>query len=622
MKHKSASFFARAQAGILAHKILIAVIAVTVIVGGYEIYKAKASEASNVPQYTLTAAHIGTLMQTVSGTGQVSASNQTDILSQVSGTIESINVSVGQAVKKGQLIATIDPTNALTTLQNAKIALAKLTEPAKTTDLSSAKDSVNKSYDDAFNSASSVYLDLPTIMAGMKDLLYGQGTFLSSTQEAFLNSTARADTDAAGMAYDKAAAQYAMTFQEFKGLSRSSPKTDLDTLYRDTYTTIKLVADATSKAQSAVAYITSNQPSYMSKDASTVASNLNTWSNQANSDASSMLGAQSAITSAQNSLTNLTAAPDTYDLQSAQDTLAQAERTYAEYFIRAPYDGIIGRIPVSVFGQAGGSTAIATIVGQQKIASISLNEVDAAKVVVGQKVNITFDAIDSLNATGTVSEVDQIGTVTSGVVSYGVKIIINTDDARIKPGMSVNTSIITKEDDNVLLVPSAAVKTQTGRSYVQTFDRSVLTSMLPNGGNQTASGTSRFAGSTGSFASSTGSSGTGSSTPLGTGSTTRSFSGTAGARAGAASLTISSSVPPQNTVVTTGDSDDTNTVILSGLTPGQLVVTRTATGASATSAAAPSLLQSIGGGNRTGGTGAARPAGGGGAAVGGVRIGG
>lgn len=627
MKKRHHSYFTKFKAGLAAHKILWTVIVVTLIVGGYEISRARAAAALNVPEYTLAAAHVGMLQQTVSGTGQVSASNQTDIQSQVSGTIESINVSVGQSVKQGQLIATIDPTNALTSLENAKLSLAKLQEPAKETDLSNAKNSVAVSYNNAFDAASSAYLDLPNIMNGLKDLLFGQTGFLSNQKSSFLSPTATTYRDAAEQSYNDAVTKYASSLNEFKGLSRSSDSASLAQMYADTYATMKSVADAASKAQTAVTYITTTAPDYDPKDSASAASSANSYASQANSDTSSLLSAQNSIASASNSLDNLVSGPDAFDLQSAQTSVAQAQRTYEEYFVRAPYDGMIGRIPVSVYGQAGGSTAIATIVGQQKIASISLNEVDAAKVSVGQPVTITFDAIDGLNATGTVSEVDQVGTVTQGVVSYGVKILINTQDPRIKPGMSVNTTIITKQENNVLLIPSTAIKTQGTSSYVQV---ATLSSSPINTGTQNGTSfgtTTRRFGNRSSMATSTNGYGSFASSTGTFGSTTRSVGNFGGTAAASRTMTVpAASATVRNVQVTLGDSDDTDTIIVSGLNPGQFVVTRTSTGSSASGAAAPSLLQSLGGNrggaaaggaNRTfgGGAGGARP-------TGAVRIGG
>ena len=248
-------------------------------------------------------------------------------------------------------------------------------------------------------------------------------------------------------------------------------------------------------------------------------------------------------------------------------------------------------------------------------ATISLDEVSAAKVKVGQSATITFNAISGLTATGTVSVVDQIGTVTSGVVSYGIKITINTQDDRIRPGMSINTNITTYEKDSVLIVPNSAVKTQGSTNYVQIFDQATVASSLG------ASSTGRiFASSTRPYQQ-TGSS-TSSPANTFTGSSTRQYTGQNSGNGGGRAITITTSLQPVQTTVVTGDSDDTNTEIVSGLTRGQFVVTKTLAGsATQMSTTAPSLLSSLSGGRAGatgggatraltgGGGGAARPAG-------------
>jgi len=602
------------------HKFWSAIIVLVVVVGAYYIYN-KASTANILPQYSLAFVHTGKISQTVTGSGQVSASNQTDILAQGSGSITSINAKVGQEVKAGQLIATIDSASAAITLRNAQLSLAKLTEPAKVTDISNAQANIVKAYNDGFNAAANIYLDLPTIMAGMKDLLYGLNGYLSDQNSSQLDTTSIDNIHQAGIAYDRALAEYNNGLQEFHGLSRTSATSSIDTLLNDTYLMIKDVSQAATLAQNAVTYIATNQPGYKTGIASGAAANTKTWASTANSDLGALVSAQNSISSNTNSLTTLTTGADQFDLQQAQLNLRQAEQTYNNYFIRAPYDGTIGRIPVNVYGQAGASTVIATIVGNQKIATISLNEVDAAKVADGQSVMITFDAIDGLDATGTVEQVDQVGTVSSGVVSYGVKILINTADDRIKPGMSVNTSIITKEDDNVLVVPSSAVKKQGNQYYVQTLPRSVLATLASSTTNsapgiyngQFASSTRRgqFGSTTNNFAGTSNNSTFGSSTRGTFGSSTRSRnfvgSGIGGANR---TMAISSALTPTQVPVTVGDSDDTNTQILSGLNPGTLVITKTTTGTAAQTTSAPSILNTLGGGRGGAGGGAFRAGGG------------
>jgi RND family efflux transporter MFP subunit len=103
-------------------------------------------------------------------------------------------------------------------------------------------------------------------------------------------------------------------------------------------------------------------------------------------------------------------------------------------------------------------------------AYISVNEVDISNVSVGQKVVLKFDAIDGLSLTGKVEKMDSLGTISSGVVTYNVTIGFDTIDPRIKPEMSVSTSIITDVKQDVLIVPVSAVKTQGGKTYVEVLN--------------------------------------------------------------------------------------------------------------------------------------------------------
>ena len=112
--------------------------------------------------------------------------------------------------------------------------------------------------------------------------------------------------------------------------------------------------------------------------------------------------------------------------------------------------------------------SIGTFITKNQVAEITLNEVDATKVKVGQKATLTFDAVDGLTITGTVVQVDLVGTVSQGVVSYKVKIGFDTQDDRVKSGMSVSSSVITDTRQNVVIVPTSAVKSNSdGSSYVE-----------------------------------------------------------------------------------------------------------------------------------------------------------
>jgi multidrug efflux pump subunit AcrA (membrane-fusion protein) len=104
---------------------------------------------------------------------------------------------------------------------------------------------------------------------------------------------------------------------------------------------------------------------------------------------------------------------------------------------------------------------------------IPLNEVDVSKVQVGQDVVLTFDALPDLTVAGKVATIDPVGTISSGVVTYNVQIMFDTQDTRVKSGMSISANIITAVKQNVLFVPNAAIKTQGTIKYVQVLVNNV-----------------------------------------------------------------------------------------------------------------------------------------------------
>jgi RND family efflux transporter MFP subunit len=223
-------------------------------------------------------------------------------------------------------------------------------------------------------------------------------------------------------------------------------------------------------------------------------------------------------------------------IKQAQNSLTDAEQNLSYYHIQAPFAGVIASVPVIKGSTVGSGTTLAAIITTKEIAVVSLNEVDVAKIALGEKATLTFDAIPNLTIAGQVVEIDSVGTVSQGVVNYNVQISFDaTNNDGVKPGMSVNAAIITKVAQNVLMVPNSAVKTQNGASYVQMFDTA-----LP--------------------------------TPL---------PGVQGSP---------SSVPPRNQPVEIGLSNSTSTEITSGLNEGDLVVTKTITSSTTATATAPSIL--------------------------------
>ncbi|MBU4512840.1 efflux RND transporter periplasmic adaptor subunit [Patescibacteria group bacterium] len=184
--------------------------------------------------------------------------------------------------------------------------------------------------------------------------------------------------------------------------------------------------------------------------------------------------AQIAVKEKELTLENLKAGADELNIRTKKNTVQQkaealltAQQNLADCNIRAPFDGVIAQVDVKKGDSVSGSAILASIITKQKIAKITLNEIDVAQVKVGQKATLQFDAAPDLSITGKVAEVDTLGAVTQNVVSYGVKIAFDVDDERIKPGMTVSTSIIIDSKQNILLIPLSAVKAMGNSSYVE-----------------------------------------------------------------------------------------------------------------------------------------------------------
>ena len=157
-------------------------------------------------------------------------------------------------------------------------------------------------------------------------------------------------------------------------------------------------------------------------------------------------------------------------VKQKENSLQDAKDKLADYYVRAPFEGTIATVNVKKSDSVSSGAVVATLITTKQIAEVSLNEVDLATVKVGQKVNLTFDAVPKLTISGEVSEIDSIGTESQGVVTYNVKISFDTQDERVKSGMSVSAAIITAIKQDVLVVSNSAIKSQNGLSYVEMFD--------------------------------------------------------------------------------------------------------------------------------------------------------
>jgi RND family efflux transporter MFP subunit len=264
--------------------------------------------------------------------------------------------------------------------------------------------------------------------------------------------------------------------KNYRLISNKLDDNTTESLISDLNDVAKLVLDASKTAKDTVVYLRDREddPSVAS-DAYTAVNDLviavNSIITDLTSAVNNIVNGNRTLRDAKTDLADLKDGPDTLDLRSQELALKQKREALANYSVVAPFAGIIASLgDVNIGDTLSNGATIATLITKQKMAEISLNEIDAAKVKVGQKTNLTFDAFDELNIVGTVAEVNLIGTVSQGVVSYTIKIGFDTQDDRVKPGMSVSASIITESKMDVLTVSNSAIKNQGDVNYVEVLN--------------------------------------------------------------------------------------------------------------------------------------------------------
>ena len=163
----------------------------------------------------------------------------------------------------------------------------------------------------------------------------------------------------------------------------------------------------------------------------------------------------------------------TASIAQAQANLKTSMTNLGYTKIIAPVDGtIIAREinvgqPVAASFQAPELFTIAQDLKKMQI-EVNVSEADIDKVKEGQEVEFTLDGFPDTIFKGKVSQVRLDSTTTSNVVTYTVIVSVDNDDLKLKPGMTANVSIITSKKQDVMCVPSIALKyspEKSGKKY-------------------------------------------------------------------------------------------------------------------------------------------------------------
>lgn len=166
-------------------------------------------------------------------------------------------------------------------------------------------------------------------------------------------------------------------------------------------------------------------------------------------------------------LEKIKAGPDPVVKEKLENQLAIAQKRMQAAEIKAPFDGVVTAI-YTLPGSATSPNAKAIQVADLRAyyIDVPVAEVDIPVIELGQEADLVFDAFFTDTYHGKVTQIDKVGQEVAGVVNYNVTITMTDGIEKINPGMTAGVTIITAAKPNVLVVPSAAVKTVEGDSVV------------------------------------------------------------------------------------------------------------------------------------------------------------
>jgi HlyD family secretion protein len=342
-----------------------------------------------------------TLVQSVTASGTVNPQNNISVGTQVSGTISSIYVDYNSKVKRGQVLARLDPSAFAAQLDQAAASLAQ------------AEAQAVQAQANAGAAASGVSIAAANSEAGQAAAVAAQANV--GKAEAVLTLAQKTQSR------DSALLSQGYVAQSLVDTDRSNVAQDA----ADVAAAQAAVAQAQAQAQAGAA---------------TVGQNGSTAQAQA-------AGAQAAAAA----------------IESARAMVQQDQLNVAHSVITSPVDGTVIARDVSVGQTVAASLqtptlfAIAQDLAKMQV-DINVAEPDIGNVKAGDTVGFTVLAYPNRTFRGTVAEVRINPQTVNNVVTYDVVVRVDNRDGALLPGMTANASIDVASAKDALVVPIAALQ--------------------------------------------------------------------------------------------------------------------------------------------------------------------
>lgn len=444
-------------------------------------------------RYILGEVQRGNLEIKVSGTGEIIPIEEINVKSKVSGEVVNLNVKEGDQVYKGQVLAKIDSRSLEKTIKDQEILIKNLELAIESAKLNLQKlnfqyqntlrgDDYNKALNQGMSILTDFYSFYPTFIEDLRKIYFYKDfenydnnlKYYESYNPSFAGKSQKLEFN-----YNILRSKYVELSDNFKNISVQNETKEK--IIKDSYNLVLATYDLVNEGREMIRYLKEDLAlkNATHEKENIINNHFQKLTNYLNSLAQykqNLLDVISKINSYHDVVDNyefdkknleLSIKQKEIDLEQAKKKLNDLKEDLNDYYIAAPLSGILSKLNIKKGDLVVSNQIIGTIITNQKIAKISLNEIDAAKVKVGQNAILTFDALPDLKIKGKVIEISPVGKEEQGVVSYDVKISLEKENKEIKPGMSVNAEIIIDKKENVLLVPNSAIKSDRIGKYVE-----------------------------------------------------------------------------------------------------------------------------------------------------------
>lgn len=389
----------------------------------------------------------------LSGTGTLNPANTYTVKSLVDGKILTGGFEEGDKVEEGDVLYTIDSSDASTNLEKASIALQQAQRSYdKTVDLQYVRAEVD-------GTVSSLKV------AKGDQVTSGQEVAVIRDSSKMLLNLLFPAADAANFSVGQSAdVMLDGTFETLKGTITAITGTD------ELSTGNLLARTVTIRVNNAGGLTTAQAATASINGVSSIASATfayqaeRTLTAQAGGTVSAINVQEGDAVSKGDILIELTGDDLTESIQSASESLRSAEISMqnqqdnmSNYTITSPISGtIIEKDAKQGDALTSGSTLCVIYDLSYLEMVINVDELQIGALSVGQKVQITADAVADKTYVGTVTRVSMKGSSSGGTTTYPITIRIDNTDG-LRPGMNANAEIVVAEANNALVVPNAAV---------------------------------------------------------------------------------------------------------------------------------------------------------------------